>query len=99
MVFFLKDVLDSKNSAIKDLQYELARVCKVNISSFFCFLLPGLRTPEDVIKQSHLVWRFYVGETLPNNQMVQYDCDVTSDMIGLDDTNGTYCNSGCTFCH
>ena len=55
MVFFLKDVLDSKNSAIKDLQYELARVCKVNISSFFCFLLPGLRTPEDVIKQSHLV--------------------------------------------
>lgn len=24
-----KDVLDSKNSAIKDLQYELARVCKV----------------------------------------------------------------------
>ena len=37
MVFFLKDVLDSKNSAIKDLQYELARVCKVNISSFFLF--------------------------------------------------------------
>jgi hypothetical protein len=27
----LEDVLDSKNSAIKDLQYELARVCKVNI--------------------------------------------------------------------
>ena len=26
----LEDVLDSKNSAIKDLQYELARVCKVN---------------------------------------------------------------------
>ena len=25
-----QDVLDSKNSAIKDLQYELARVCKVN---------------------------------------------------------------------
>ena len=25
----LEDVLDSKNSAIKDLQYELARVCKV----------------------------------------------------------------------
>ena len=24
-------MLDSKNSAIKDLQYELARVCKVNI--------------------------------------------------------------------
>ena len=26
----LEDVLDSKNSAIKDLQYELARVCKVS---------------------------------------------------------------------
>ena len=25
----LQDVLDSKNTAIKDLQYELARVCKV----------------------------------------------------------------------
>ena len=25
----LEDVLDSKNSAIRDLQYELARVCKV----------------------------------------------------------------------
>ena len=37
-----KDVLDSKNSAIRDLQYELARVCKVNIapmgynSQFMC---------------------------------------------------------------
>ena len=40
-----------------------------------------------------------MGGTLPNNQMAQYDCDVTSDMIGLDDTNGTYRNSGCTFCH
>lgn len=27
-------MLDSKNSAIKDLQYELARVCKVN--DLFC---------------------------------------------------------------
>lgn len=27
-----QDVLDSKNSAIKDLQYELARVCKVSLS-------------------------------------------------------------------
>lgn len=27
----LEDVLDSKNGAIRDLQYELARVCKVNI--------------------------------------------------------------------
>ena len=27
--FSLQDVLDTKNSAIKDLQYELARVCKV----------------------------------------------------------------------
>jgi len=26
----LEDVLDSKNSAIKDLQYELARVCKAH---------------------------------------------------------------------
>lgn len=26
----LEDVLDSKNSAIRDLQYELARVCKVS---------------------------------------------------------------------
>ena len=26
---YFQDVLDSKNSAIKDLQYELARVCKV----------------------------------------------------------------------
>ena len=25
-----QDVLDSKNSAIRDLQYELARVCKVS---------------------------------------------------------------------
>ena len=25
----LEDVLDSKNGAIRDLQYELARVCKV----------------------------------------------------------------------
>lgn len=31
--FLFQDVLDSKNSAIKDLQYELARVCKVY--SFF----------------------------------------------------------------
>ena len=30
MSYFLpQDVLDSKNSAIRDLQYELARVCKV----------------------------------------------------------------------
>ena len=51
---FSKDVLDSKNSAIKDLQYELARVCKVNIFfSVFFFSLPGLRTPEHVIKQSY----------------------------------------------
>ena len=36
----LEDVLDSKNSAIKDLQYELARVCKVNGSfSHVCFNL------------------------------------------------------------
>ena len=31
----LEDVLDSKNSAIRDLQYELARVCKVRISHAF----------------------------------------------------------------
>ncbi len=30
----LQDVLDSKNSAIKDLQYELARVCKVGSRLF-----------------------------------------------------------------
>ena len=29
-IFLQQDVLDSKNSAIKDLQYELARVCKVS---------------------------------------------------------------------
>lgn len=30
MSYYLQqDVLDSKNSAIRDLQYELARVCKV----------------------------------------------------------------------
>jgi hypothetical protein len=29
-IFEKKDVLDSKNSAIKDLQYELARVCKAH---------------------------------------------------------------------
>ena len=29
LIILLQDVLDSKNSAIKDLQYELARVCKV----------------------------------------------------------------------
>jgi hypothetical protein len=34
-VFLFQDVLDSKNSAIKDLQYELARVCKVS----FVFLI------------------------------------------------------------
>jgi hypothetical protein len=30
IVFIFQDVLDSKNSAIKDLQYELARVCKAH---------------------------------------------------------------------
>ena len=39
IISFLQDVLDSKNSAIKDLQYELARVCKVSntfsLSLFF----------------------------------------------------------------
>ena len=30
--FNYQDVLDSKNSAIKDLQYELARVCKVRMN-------------------------------------------------------------------
>lgn len=29
ITFLFQDVLDSKNSAIRDLQYELARVCKV----------------------------------------------------------------------
>ena len=35
-LFFLQDVLDSKNSAIRDLQYELARVCKVKTLLCFC---------------------------------------------------------------
>ena len=35
----LQDVLDSKNSAIKDLQYELARVCKVSSRSLCSSLL------------------------------------------------------------
>ncbi len=30
MNFLIQDVLDSKNGAIKDLQYELARVCKAH---------------------------------------------------------------------
>ena len=29
--YYMQDVLDSKNSAIRDLQYELARVCKVKL--------------------------------------------------------------------
>lgn len=39
LVFF-QDVLDSKNSAIKDLQYELARVCKVkNMTCLICYIV------------------------------------------------------------
>lgn len=30
LFLYQQDVLDSKNSAIKDLQYELARVCKAH---------------------------------------------------------------------
>lgn len=35
----LEDVLDAKNSAIRDLQYELARVCKVHSLSLLCLWL------------------------------------------------------------
>ena len=36
-LLLLQDVLDSKNSAIKDLQYELARVCKVSVVALFVY--------------------------------------------------------------
>ena len=38
----LEDVLDSKNSAIKDLQYELARVCKVGHSGLYTVISASL---------------------------------------------------------
>ena len=39
----LEDVLDSKNGAIRDLQYELARVCKVlcNVANLATILKGG----------------------------------------------------------
>ena len=33
---YIQDVLEAKNSAIKDLQYELARVCKVCVCVRVC---------------------------------------------------------------
>ena len=49
---FFQDVLDSKNSAIKDLQYELARVCKVSTT----FLITLLRS---VASESLLCFNMY----------------------------------------
>lgn len=39
--FSPQDVLESKNSTIKDLQYELARVCKVGGAPAQCMPSPG----------------------------------------------------------
>lgn len=38
MCFCLQEVLDSKNISIKDLQYEIARVCKVSLLSESVFM-------------------------------------------------------------
>ena len=51
----LEDVLDSKNSAIKDLQYELARVCKVSqkfIFDYGCSML---------VSSYHTIWCIFIG--------------------------------------